>query len=97
MTPFTSLRSPPVQVQPPQQTPPLKEAPPPQQLDGPHIPKERTIDIFVSFKLRSITAEFPTVSYVCLVYIPKDWNVHCRIWLSRHPGISPSPLSALRC
>ena len=63
MTPFTSgLLSPPIEVQPPQQGVPLKEAPPSQHLDGPHPPKERTIDIFVSFKLRGITAEFPAVS-----------------------------------
>lgn len=65
MTPFTSdLPSPPFEVQFPQQRVPLKNATPSQHLDQPHPPKERTIDIFVSFKLRHITAEFPAVSPV---------------------------------
>ena len=58
MTPFTT--SPLVDPPPP---PPLQHAPPPPDYDGPHAPLERTSDIFVSFKLRNITAEFPTVSH----------------------------------
>lgn len=63
MTTFNSSPlSPPVKVPAPEPLPPLTEAPPSQQPDEPHPPQERTIDIFVSFKLRGITAEFPTVS-----------------------------------
>lgn len=58
MTPFTS--SPLVDPPPPA---PLQQAPLPADLDGSHSPQERTSDIFVSFKLRNITAEFPTVSH----------------------------------
>ena len=43
----------------------LTETPPPQPYEGSHVPEERTIDIFVNFKLRKITAEFPTVSEAC--------------------------------
>ena len=67
MTPFNSnLPCPPVDPQTAQ--PPLTEALPPDQTDGPHPPRERTVDIFVVFKLRKITAEFPTVSGGILIF-----------------------------
>lgn len=40
---------------------PLVEQPPPDPPQGPHMPQERTMDIFVKFTLRKIVAEFPTV------------------------------------
>ena len=64
MTPFKSgFPCPPSDTEP--TPPPLSKAPVPpslQQWQGPHTPQERTINIFVSFKLRTICAEFPTVS-----------------------------------
>ena len=46
--------------------PPLNEAPPADAYEGGHDPPDRTINITVSFKLRSILAEFPVdVSKAC--------------------------------
>ena len=65
MTPFNSnVPSAPFPEGPPPTT--LKEASPPPLCDGPHHPKERTIDILVNFKLQNITAEFPAVRYMPL-------------------------------
>ena len=40
---------------------PLKDVASPEPYQEPDQPPQRTIDIFVSFKLRKITAEFPVV------------------------------------
>ena len=42
--------------------PHLGEAPPPDPPAGSHEPAERTISVYVDFRLKNITAEFPTVS-----------------------------------
>ena len=48
----------------PQRLPPphLIDAPPPSSLEGSSELKERALNVYVEFKLRNITAEFPTVS-----------------------------------
>lgn len=47
--------------------PHLGSAPLPDPPEGPHEPQERTVCVYVDFKLRKITAEFPTVSLMSLV------------------------------
>ena len=51
--------------------PHLSSAPPPDPPTGPHEPGERTLWMYVDFKLRNVTAEFPTVSleFIICIYV----------------------------
>lgn len=78
--------------------PHLKEATPPEPYSGQDEPAERTMDIFVSFKLQHITAEFPTVRAImhALLSAIVGSFLYPRTSLSTTPRISPCHPYVLR-
>lgn len=77
--------------------PPLVEAPPPNPPDIQDAPVERTLNVFCTFQLCNITAEFPTVSSTDMHSCNYDHHKHslqCSICQLITPGNSPSHLPA---